>query len=403
MSPAKRVSAVLSVLACLIASSCAYQPHERPHVLAPSAVRIPQHDIPVIMDLGDRALLKEAAERDLEALSRFDPDQSFSFGGMRVKTSRLRATVLAFLQLLDEDLPPTALQHEFLQRFDFYRITSGAEAGNDGSALLVTGYFQPELSASLVPDGHFTYPIYGVPDDLVRVDLRKFDPALPSMTIWGRISGQRLVPYYTRKEIDSGKLFENAPVLAWLASPVDGLILHIQGSGVLRFKDGSKRFIHFAASNGLPYGSVGAWLIEQGFLGEGQADWPHIRAWAEANPDRLKDALAANQRYIFFKWEKDGPIGNLGEVLTPFRSVALDPAVYPPGALFFFGVDTRQAMVPYMERGFKGFVFNQDTGAAIKGPHRLDLYCGAGDQAGEIAGRLKARGELYLILIKMPE
>lgn len=403
MSPARRAIAVLIVLACLIPPSCAYPPHVKPRVPTPLAVHIQPHDIPVIQELDDIALSKNAAEKDIKALSRLDPDQSFLFGGMSVKASRLKATAQAFLSLLDEGLSSQDFQYELVRRFNFYKIKGWSEAGNENAPLLVTGYFQPEFPASLAYDDHFTYPIYGVPADLVRVDIRQFDPILPPVTIWGRVSGQRLVPYYTRGEIDSGRWTDNAPVLAWLASPVDGLILHIQGSGVLRFKDGSRRFIHYAASNGLPYKSVGGWLIEQGLIMEDQADWPHIRAWAEANPERLKDAIASNPRYVFFKWEENGPIGSLGEVLTPLRSVALDPAVYPPGILCLIGFDSPQIFGPYRDRGFRGFVFNQDTGAAIKGAQRVDLYCGAGDQAGEIAGRLKARGELYIMLVKAPE
>ncbi|MGQ9745063.1 MAG: murein transglycosylase A [Dissulfurimicrobium sp.] len=403
MSPARRTTAVLIVLACLISSSCAYTPYIKSPVPKPLAVRIQPHDLPSIMDMGYRVLLKEAAKKDLSALSRLDHDQSFQFGGINVKVSRLKATVLAFLQLLDEDLSPHAFQYELLKQFDFYKIKDDAEADDECSKLLVTGYFQPELQASLLSDSRFVYPIYGVPNDLVRVKLRDFGPDLPSVTIWGRISDHGLVPYYTRQEIDSGSWSNNAPVLAWLASPIDSLMLHIQGSGVLRFEDGSRRFVHYAASNGLPYRSVANWLIGHGFLNDNQADWPHIRAWAEANPDRFKDALASNPRYIFFNWEKDGPTGSLGEVLTPLISVALDPAVYPPGVLCLIRFDSPQPFGFYRERGSMGFVFNQDTGAAIKGPHRLDLYCGTGDQAGEIAGRLKARAELYIMLVKTSE
>ncbi|MGB9711862.1 MAG: murein transglycosylase A [Dissulfurimicrobium sp.] len=397
----KTVLALL-VLICFLPPSCSYPPRVRQSVSAPYVVRVSPLDIPVFIDTGDRESLRDAAEKDISALSRFDPDQSFLLGGMVVKALRLKATVQVFLHLLDEGLSRQAFQEELARRFDFYKIERTIEAV-DKDPLLITGYFQPELSASLTPNDRFTYPLYGVPADLVRVDIRQFNPALPAVTIWGRVSGQRLVPYYPRKEIDSGRWPANAPVLAWLASPVDGLMLHIQGSGILRFEDGSRRFIHYAASNGLPYESVGGWLIGQGLIKRDQADWSHIRAWVEANPDRLEDALASNPRYIFFKWGKDGPVGSLGEVLTPLRSVALDPSVYPPGALCFLEFDARQALGSCVDRDFKGFVFNQDTGAAIKGPYRLDLYCGTGGRAGEVAGRLKAKGALYLMLLKTQE
>lgn len=390
-------------LACLLLLSCSYHAHLKQSVFKPLAMHIQPQDIPIIpIDSGNKALFEDAAGKDLSALSILDPDKSVQFGGISVKVSRLKATVLDFLQLLDEDLSQDAFQYELSQRFDFYKLEDD-EIADDDSPLLVTGYFQPELRASLAPDSLFAYPLYGMPDDLIRVKLSDFAPDLPSVTIWGRISDHGLVPYYTRQEIDSGDWSNNAPVLAWLASPIDSLMLHIQGSGILLFEDGGRRFVHYAASNGLPYRSVGSWLIGHGFLNEGQADWPHIHAWAKANPDLFKEAIASNPRYIFFKWERDGPVGSLGKALTPLISVALDPEIYPPGILCFLEFAAQPAMARQRDGDFKGLVFNQDTGAAIKGPRRLDLYCGAGDRAGEMAGRLKARGKLYIMLAKTPE
>ncbi|MCK4425634.1 MAG: transglycosylase, partial [Deltaproteobacteria bacterium] len=131
------------------------------------------------------------------------------------------------------------------------------------------------------------------------------------------------------------------------------------------------------------------------------ADWPGIRAWAQENPEEFRKAYAANPRYIFFRWEKEGPIGTLGEVLTPMRSVALDHKIYPPGILCFLQVPMPVSRsINGGAEIFQGFVCNQDTGSAIKGPHRLDLYCGEGDEAGYVAGRLKAPGSLYLLLLR---
>ncbi|MDA8162528.1 MAG: murein transglycosylase A [Desulfobacteraceae bacterium] len=395
------VAAALLSVACASITSCAHKHKKQTAAPRPLLERLEPQDIPALSDIkGDEASLKKSIKEALTALSRQDQKQAVAFGNKTIDMRRIKETLQTFLQLLDEDLTPRAFHDKLVKEFDFYRVNARRGNGTEGPPMLITGYFQPELPASLSPDSHFNYPVYAVPNDLVGVNLKTFDPNLPNMTIWGRVSANRLIPYYTRREIDSGEGPKNTPVLAWIDSPIDGLMLHIQGSGILKFQNGGRRFIHYAASNGLPYKSVGAWLIEHGFLGKDQADWGHIRAWADKNPERLKDALASNPRYIFFEWEDEGPLGSLGETLIPFRSVALDPTFYPPGAVCLVKFDMPAGIGHDTTGPFEAFVCNQDAGAAIKGPYRLDLYCGEGDKAGKIAGTLKAPGWFYLMLVK---
>ncbi len=339
-----------------------------------------------------------AVGRTVERLSHMDTQRVFRWDGGSITAGELRHGLEQFLEICGQ----AENIREFRQRarglFDVYRVRS-CDGGKEAPRhpVLVTGYFQPELQASLNRSQVFSYPVYGVPEDMLRIDLRLFDPALPARRLMGRVAGSRVVPYYTRSEIDSGQKEINAPVLAWLSSPVDGLMLHIQGSGLLRLQDGSTRYIHFAASNGRPYGSIGRWLIKRGWLRPENADWPGIRDWAMKHPDRFRQALEANPRYIFFRWEREGPVGSLGAVLVPMRSVALDQGRFPPGALCL--LDLQAAGVAGMNgQHFRGFVLNQDSGSAIKGPCRLDLYCGHGEKAGEIAGRLRHRGDLYVLM-----
>jgi membrane-bound lytic murein transglycosylase A len=367
----------------------------------PLIEQVPIEQLPAFEDLKDKKGLQKAISASLEYLEGHKDEQQIPWGNESITIGTLKKTLRAFSGLLDQNFPQEDLQREIGRLFTVYRITGDKKGKGPAEPFLVTGYFQPELAASLKADEEFSYPIYEIPPDLIQIALHDFDSSLPRETLYGRVSGQSLIPYYTRADIDNGRKLKCAGVLAWLRSPVDGLLLHIQGSGVLRFQDESRRYIHYASSNGYPYYSIGQWLIDKGLLYKDQADWPDIRAWAQKNPEEFRKAFDVNPRYIFFRWEKEGPIGTLGEVLTPMRSVALDHKIYPPGALCFLQVPMPVSMS--IHRGawiFQGFVCNQDTGSAIKGPHRLDLYCGEGDEAGYLAGRLKAPGSLYLLLLR---
>lgn len=334
--------------------------------------------------------IANALEANLRYLERLSPETPLPFHGAEIRAGNLRETSRALLDLVRSAGSHDAFLEASSGRFSVYRVTGDGQA-----PVLVTGYFQPELPASHVPCNGFSYPLYGVPSDLVRVDLDRFDSALPKKTLWGRVDGGCLVPYFTRQEIDGEGRLSGTPILAWLASPVDGLMLHIQGSGLLLFANGERRHIHVAATNGHPYGSIGAWLIRNGHLSKEEADWPGISAWARSNPGLFEEALAANPRYIFFEWMETGPIGRMGEVLTPYHSAALDSNYYPLGSVLVMRGDLPEGAP-------KGALLlcNQDSGAAITGPHRLDLYCGEGEKAGRTAGVIRNPAELYLVLLK---
>ena len=367
----------------------------------PLIEQVPIQQLPTFEDLKDKKGLQKAISASLEYLGGHKDEEQIPWGNEFITIGTLKKTLRAFSGLLDQNFPHEDLQREIRRLFIVYRITGDEKGKKPAGPFLVTGYFQPELPASLKADEEFSYPIYETPQDLIRITLNDFDSSLPRETLYGRVSGQSLIPYYTRADIDNDRKLKCADVLAWLQSPVDGLMLHIQGSGILRFQDKSRRYIHYASSNGHPYYSIGQWLIDKGLLHKDQADWPGIRAWAQKNPKEFRKAFDANPRYIFFRWEKEGPIGTLGKVLTPMRSVALDHKIYPPGALCFLQVPMPVSRpIHGGAKIFQGFVCNQDTGSAIKGPYRLDLYCGEGDEAGHLAGRLKAPGSLYLFLLR---
>lgn len=381
------------------------RPAEKP--VRPPIQEVTRVSIDELPALADEIIhakgLKKAADRTLERLSRMDDRKIISWAGGNLTVADMKAATREFIDLLNQDSSAETFRKELARRFQIYRVTGcGSEARPAPHPVLVTGYFQPELRASHEKTKAFTYPLYGLPDDLLRIDLKLFDPALPDRRLWARVAGRNVVPYYSRQEIDGGGIQIKAPVLAWLASPVDGLMLHIQGSGLLRFGNDDTRYIHFAASNGRPYGSLAKWLIKKGWLRPEDADWPGIRAWAERHPKKFRQALKANPRYIFFQWEKDGPVGSLGTILVPMRSAAMDPAVFPPGVIGLLNIPGEPA-AGAEQWSFTGFVLNQDRGSAIKGPCRVDLYCGEGEEAGKLAGRLRHRGDLYIFLKKQAQ
>jgi membrane-bound lytic murein transglycosylase A len=257
------------------------------------------------------------------------------------------------------------------------------------SSLLLTGYYEPELTARATRDHTFRCPSYGRPADLVRVRPDRF--TCPCPTIEGRVAEGELVAYPSRREIDAGALAGQGREIAWATDALDLLLLQVQGSGRLRYEDGHPTGVHFAGTTGRPYSSLGRVMIDRGLLGSGQAGIPQIRqVFGRLSPDQQQDLMASNERFVFFALS-DGPIrGALSVPLTAGRSVAIDPKRVPLGSILYLETPT-----------YRRFVIGQDTGAAIKGAH-ADLFVGHGVAAGEVAGRLKEKGSLWLLEPRTP-
>ncbi len=274
-------------------------------------------------------------------------------------------------------------------RFVPYRLSSAR--GEEG---LFTGYYESELDGGLTPSGPGATPLYGPPDDMIEADLGAFRPAWKGERLHGRVEGGRLVPYHDRAAVEDGALEGRAAVLAWADDPVEAFIMQIQGSGRMRLKDGAVRRFGFAASNGHPFTAIGRLMLQRELIGPAQANMPAIRDWLRAHPEEARALMRENARYIFFREiEGDGPIGAQGVALTPGRSLAVDRRYLPLGAPLF--LETRwPGGGPPLNR----LVVAQDTGAAIKGEIRGDLFWGAGEPAFQQAGRMKEPGRLTLFL-----
>ncbi len=285
-----------------------------------------------------------------------------------------------------------ALRAFFEARFRPWRVVNPDES-REG---LVTGYYEPLLRGNRERSKSFAHAIYGVPDDLLVVDLGELYPELKNFRLRGRLDGRRVVPYWSRAELTPQAPALAGKALLWVADPIELFFLQVQGSGRVELADGRRVRVGYADQNGHPYQSIGRWLVEKGELKLEQASMPGIQAWARANPKRLSELLNANPSFVFFRELPDnggGPLGALGVPLTPGRSIAVDPRTVPLGAPVF--LSTTQ---PLSEQPLQRLVMAQDSGGAIKGAVRADFFWGFGAEAGAQAGRMRQRGEMWVLL-----
>ena len=356
----------------------------------PSLERLEPSTLPAFLDDLDRDSLKIAVAQSLAVLRQKNGAERIAFGTERVPVARIRDGLTAFLTLLETNID---LHSGLARDFAVYRVTA---------PVLFTAYYEPVLSGSLMRTARYCFPLYRRPDDLVEVNM----PASSSEHVGERLSGRmvdgKLLPYFSRAEIDGqGALTGRHYELLWVEDPVARFFLHIQGSGQIQLPDGKRLRVGYAGTNGKPYQSIGKFLLDQGKLRPGETSASAIRRYLQAHPDEQDSILFHNQRYVFFQFTTDGPRGSLGTLLTPGRSLATDPKIYPPGALGF--IHSRKPVVGQHEQvtwqEFSRFVLLQDSGAAISGWGRADLFWGSGAETE--AGYMAQGGELYL-LVKKP-
>ncbi len=270
--------------------------------------------------------------------------------------------------------------------------------GDDGAADgLVTGYYVPLLRGHVAPTPRFRYPLYAPPPDLLHVDLAAVIPSLAERRVRARLADGRVVPYYSRAQIDGAERLLAGHELLWVDDAEALFFLHIQGSGRVRLRDGGVVGVGYADHNGHPYRAIGAELVARGELRREDVDLFTIRQWLREHPDGVAELFNSNPSYIFFALRDtpdEGPIGTLGVALTPERSVAVDAAAIPLGTPLWLETTLPDEQVsPY-----RRLVLAQDTGGAIKGPTRADLFWGEGVRAERMAGLMKQRGRLFALL-----
>ena len=400
-NPVDNLLVFILSLALMVAAACAPSKVAAPitgqeevlRIVDPSSVPLERDDLP-------RDLLEEALTNSLSYYERLPEDTTFKFGTEEVQVDRIKRSLRTFLFLLRDTTSWTELADKVRENFVIYRSVGRDEEGE----VLFTGYFEPTIQGSLTPDEHYRYPIYGVPDDLLNIDLGLFRDEYRGVRLVGRAEGKRVVPYYTREEIDRyGKLAGNDYELAWVADPVELFFLRIQGSGRIRLLNGESIRLGYAAQNGWPWRPIGRLMIEEGLIPKEAMSMQAIRRYLKQNPEKMSDIFAYDPSYVFFQAEKGGPFGNIAVPLTPGRSIATDSSIFPKGALAFIECQKPVFAKDGVILGwvpFGRYVLNQDTGGAIRGPGRVDLFWGNGPFSRIAAGHLKHTGSLYFLLLK---
>ncbi|HET7825197.1 MAG TPA: MltA domain-containing protein [Anaeromyxobacter sp.] len=385
-------SFALALASCRVVGPRAPEPAKTPEraleELSPDA-------FPAFADDLDYAGLEDALGRSAAYLARLaaaDPGRTLAFGKERVPIQKVQATLARFRDLALARPSAAALQEAFRREFRVFR-----SAGDGAGKMLVTGYYLPEMRGSMVRDAEHPVALHRAPDDLVVVRGKDF-PQLDGDLV-GRVEGGRLVPYPTRAEIAGGALDGKGAELCFVDSAVDAFFVEIQGSGVVRFPDGTSRVVTFAGKNGHRYAAIGAELVRRGALAKDDVSMQSIRAWLAANPGEAPGLLARNPSYVFFRFA-DAPTGSLGVPVTPDRTIAADARVFPKGALAFLESERPVDAAGAAMRPFSRFVLDQDAGGAVRTSGHVDLYLGSGAYAENAAGRMKQQGRLYYLLLR---
>jgi membrane-bound lytic murein transglycosylase A len=344
--------------------------------------------------------LEQSVLMSLSYLKKIPADRQFIFGKDRYSAEHMAKSLQHFLGYIQTGPSRKNLKEFMHSNYRIYR-----SIGRDGEGeVLYTGYYEPLLQGSLVKSEQYRFPIYTRPRDLITIDLSLFHEKFRGERIIGRFADQSVVPYYDRSEIQSaGVLEDKADVLAWARDPVDVFFLQIQGSGKVQLENGDVFNVHYQTTNGRPYRSIGKLLIDEKKISVAEMSMQKIRQYLHNHPEEIDAVLNYNPSYVFFKIEPNGPLGNINVKLTPGRSIALDRHIFPAAALAF--IETEKPLIDDAGRiqswlRFSRFVLNQDTGGAIKGPGRADLFWGNGTYAEIAAGHLKHTGKLYFLVLK---
>lgn len=348
----------------------------------------------------DADSLREAVRYSLDYLQKLPPDRVVGEQPRRYTAREIIASLQVFEKLLDHWRCAECFSRELHDRFDFAPSSSDPAT----SQVLFTGYYQPVMDGSLVPTEKFRYPLYGPPGDLISAEQVTLKSPVSVEKIVGRVEGEQFVPYYTRREIDEAGLLRGRGLeIAWVADPVELFFLHIQGSGILRLPDGRQLSVGYAAQNGRPYRSIGRLLIDDGKVAKEEMSMQRLRRYLHEHPQEQSEILAYNESYVFFRVNETGPLGSLEVPVTAGRSIATDSRLFPKGALALIETD-----IPAIDgageltgwRPVTRLVINQDTGGAIRGLQRADIYFGTGNPAEGLAGYMNRQGRMFFLTLK---
>lgn len=372
------------ILCFFILSSCEHKLDEPgPLKLQPASYG----DLPG-WNTDDMALVVEAFSRSCERMLRRAPDGligPLQEAGIYADWQPLCDKFLTF-----DTVDAIALRSFFERHFQPYEVRAGEEPEG-----LFTGYYEASLRGSRTRHGPYRYPLHARPDDLVMVQLGDFREHLKGERIAGRVLDGRLHPYESRADIIAGNWPHNDKVLVWVDDPVDAFFVQIQGSGVVELEDGSQMRIGYAGQNGHPYYAIGRELIKRGYLTKETVSMQSIRAWLAANPNEADEIMNTNRSYVFFReLTGEGPLGGEGIALTAGRSLAIDRSLLPYGVPMWVDIDPPAESTGRLQK----LMIAQDTGGAIRGPVRGDVFWGFGPTAESLAGAMKSQGRYWILL-----
>lgn len=374
---------LLSFLLLLV--GCADMPEEKKPELVLKPARYA--DLPGWQNDNLSAALP-ALEKSCARIVKADPARTFGPLEAAGTYERWQVSCGALAGVNPSDV--AALRLFFETYFQPWQAT--ADGNPDG---LFTGYYEASLRGSRTRSERYRYPLHARPDDLVMVQLGDFRDELKGQRIAGRVIGGNLKPYETRQQIVTGNWPHNDKVLVWVDDAVDAFFVQIQGSGVVELDDGSIMRIGYAGQNGHVYYAIGRELIKREYLTKENVSMQSIREWLAAHPDEADEIMNTNESYVFFAENAAGATGGEGVVLTPERSLAIDRSIIPYGMPVWL-----DAEMPDGQGRLQRLMMAQDTGGAIRGPVRGDVYWGYGARAETLAGPMKSKGQYWFLLPK---
>jgi membrane-bound lytic murein transglycosylase A len=387
--------AILLVMLVMLAPGCGKRPVDQFEVRPEFALKVVETGTFELDDDLDVSSLLTAVDRSLAYYEGAGRGLTFTMAGRRGGAAELRHALVVFRDIITTEADPDQKKRQIAKRFLLLRAAGRTGQGD----VLFTGYYVPLLEGSFLPSEKYRYPLYKVPPDLVTQKISAHETKI------GRNDNGRLIPYYTRKEIDQDGVLRGKNLeLIWVSVAVDLFSLHIQGSGKILLENGRILTVSTAQNNGWPYRSMPEDLQNAIRRDQGHLSYLSVKTWLKRKSDADRNRiLSYYDRYNFFRFVDHDPIGGLGQPVTPDRTIATDPEFFPPGALAFIRLrkpvfDERLHIISY--RTFSRFVLNQDEGAAIKGAGRVDLFCGVGPRAQAAAGSLKETGELYFLILR---
>lgn len=391
---------VLILLMVFIGGCVYFYKPDRRLVSSKGLTKVGWWDRPYFHDDFDSELLLSAIKKNFEYLERLSPDKVYTIGEQQYSAEEVKESFRHFVSILKESKDEKQFHDRIIKDFDIYRSVGR----NRKKMVLFTGYFEPLIKGSSKKTDIYKYPIYKKPEDLIKINLGDFKGSLKGKKIIARIDNGVVVPYYDRKSIDrSGSLLGRGFEIAWLSDPLDVFFLHIQGSGIIEMADGFNINVNYSAANGREYRSIGRLLIKEGKVPKEVMSMQSIRKYLKNHPEEMDRILFYNKSYVFFRVVNQGPIGSTGVQLTAGRAIASDPSIFPKGWLAFIETEIPVVEANGRVTGWKKisrFVLNQDTGGAIKGPGRIDIFFGTGSKAGELAGNMNREGKLYYLIKK---